>query len=209
MRPDIHSYTPAAANLTGFLSNATGPAGAGWALTATEAADGLAHLVTIRNDSATNHSAKTAVLTGTDADGKAQTETVNLPNNAATVTSTKYFKTLTTVVPSATIGADTMDIGWSAVAISPTYPLEYPSAFACNIYADISGTIDFTIQQSFANIQTDSTYLTSFSAIAALAAKTADTAGQTNIGATAVRVLINSVTAGATISMYTSQPSNV
>jgi hypothetical protein len=209
MRPDLHSYTPAAANLTGFLSNATGAPGAGWVLTATTAADCLAHLVTIRNDSVTDHSAKTAILTGTDADGKAQTETVNLPGTSATVTSTKYFKTLTSVVPSATIGADTMDIGWSAVAISATYPIDGSAEVACNIYADITGTINFSIQQSFANIQSDTTYMTSFSAITALAAKSADTAGQANVGATAIRLLINSVTAGATVAMYTSQPSNV
>jgi hypothetical protein len=209
MRPDLHSYTPSAANLTGFLSDATGAAGAGWALSATTAADGLAHLVTIRNDSVTDHSAKTAVLTGTDADGKAQTETVNLPGTSATVTSTKYFKTLTSVVPSATIGADTMDIGWSAVAVSPTYPIDTDAEVACNIYADITGTINFSIMQSFADVQTDNTYMTSFSAISALAAKSADTAGQSNVGATAIRLLVNSVTTGATIAMYTSQPSNV
>jgi hypothetical protein len=206
MRPDLHSYTPAAASLTGFLSNATADE---WVLTATSADDGLAHLVTIRNDSITDHSDKTAVLTGTDADGKAQTETVTLPGVSATVTSTKYFKTLLTVVPSATIGADTVDIGWSAVAISFTYPIDTYAEAACNVYADISGTINFSIQQSFADVQSDSTYLTSFSAITALASKTADTAGQANVGATAIRLLINSVSAGATVAMYTTQSSNV
>lgn len=203
MRPDIHSYTPAAASLTGLLSNATG---ATWTLTATSAADNLAHLITIRNDSATDHSGKTVILTGTDADGKAQTETMDLPAGSATVTSTKYFLTLTTAVPSATIGADTMDIGWAAGAISPTYPIDTYSPNACNIYCDISGTINFSITQSFADIQNDSTYLTSFSAITALASKTADTAGQANVGATAIRLLMNSVIAGATIKIYTSQP---
>jgi hypothetical protein len=191
------------------LSNATGAAGAGWVLTATSSADDLAHFVTVRNDSATDHSAKTAVLTGTDADGKAQTETINLPNNGGTVTSTKYFKTLISVTPSATIGADTMDIGWSAVATSFTYPIDTFAEVACNVYVDVTGTINFSILQSFADIQNDSTYLTSFSAITALASKTADTAGQANVGATAIKLLINSVTAGATISMYTSQPANV
>lgn len=104
------------ANLTGFLSNATGST---WTLTATVTADGLAHKVTIKNDSATNHSAKTALLTGTDSADAAQTETVALPNSSATVTSTKSFKTLTTVVPSATIGGDTMDIGWATLLPTP------------------------------------------------------------------------------------------
>lgn len=110
----------AAADLTGFKSNATG---ATWTLTATEAGDSLAHKVTIRNDSGTDHAAKTAVLTGTGPSGEAQTETLSLPAGSATVTSTKYYLTLATVVPSATIGTDTMDIGWAAASVSDwVYP---------------------------------------------------------------------------------------
>jgi len=204
MRPNKLSYSPAAANLIGYAENVSG---ATWTLTATTSADEMAHLVTIRNDVAVDHSAKTAILTGTDPDGNAQTETLSLPGASLTVTSTKYFKTLTTVVPSATIGADTMDIGWSAVSVTPTYPLDTYASNAANAYMDISGTINFTGQQSFANVWEDDTYLTSFSAVTAFTGKTADTAGQMNEGATAMRVLINSITTGATLTIYTSQPS--
>lgn len=121
MRPKILDMDPANANLTGFLSNATG---ATWTLTATSSGDSLAHRVSIRNDSASDHSAKTAVLTGADADGRPQTETVSLPAGSATVESSKYFLTLLTVVPSATIGADTMDIGWVDEFVSYTIPLD-------------------------------------------------------------------------------------
>ena len=135
------------ASLLGMASNATG---ATWALTATSAADNLAHLITIRNDSATNHSAKTAILTGTDANGVAQTETLNLPAGSATVTSTKYFLTLTSVVPSATIGTDTMDIGWAAGSITPTNNFVMRSAFAfgfgCTV---VSGPPTYTVQQTY------------------------------------------------------------
>lgn len=145
------SGVSAAANLTGFLSNATG---ATWTLAANDAADSLAHKVTIRNDSATDHSAKTAVLTGTGHNGAAQTETVNLPAGTATVTSTKYFLTLTTVVPSATIGGDTMDIGWAVDSVSPPLPLrkflgqgmtEFNVGFGCVI----AGTPTYTVQHTF------------------------------------------------------------
>ena len=204
MRPNKLSYTPAAADLVGYAENVSG---ATWALTATTSADEMAHLVTIRNDAGTDHSAKTAILTGTDPDGKAQTETLALPAGTSTVTGTKHFKALTSVVPSSTIGVDTMDIGWSAVSVTPTYPLDAYASNAANAYIDISGTIDFTGQQSFANIWEDDTYLTSFSTVTAFSAKTADTAGQMAVGATAMRVKINSVTTGATLAIYTSQPS--
>lgn len=204
MRPIKVSYTPAAASLTGFLSNATG---ATWTLTATSASDNMAHLVTIRNDSATDHDAKTAILTGTDADGKDQTETVSLPAGSATVTSTKYFLTLTSVVPSATIGSDTMDIGWSAVSISKTIPIEWRSNASAAMTADISGTINFDIQETYANIYDSYPSTLPWVDISALASKTADTSSTATLGSTAVRILINSITAGATISLYISQPS--
>lgn len=148
------SGTSVAANLTGFKSNATGAPGATWALTATDAADSLAHKVTIRNDSITDHSAKTAILTGTDANGKAMTETVNLPGTSATVTSTNYFLTLTSVVPSATIGADTMDIGWSVASCTNTlFPKtggadlgQFNIGIGCRV---VTGSPTYSIQHTY------------------------------------------------------------
>lgn len=140
----------AAASLTGLLSNATG---ATWTLTANDAGDSMAHLITIRNDAATDHSAKTAVITGTGPEGQAQTETVNLPAGTATVTSTKYFLTVTTVVPSATIGGDTMDIGWAVGSVSPAvFPKlgvsNFNIGFGCNV---VAGSPTYTVQHSYDN----------------------------------------------------------
>ena len=101
--------------------------GAGpWVLdNATEMPDGLAHKVTITQAGSTNHSAKTAIITGTDANGAAQVETaLALPNGATTVTSTKYFLSVTSVAISATIGADTMTMGWAADSVSPWKTIE-------------------------------------------------------------------------------------
>jgi len=139
-----------AANVTGLLSNATGAAGAGWALTANAAGDSLAHLITIKGDAVTDHSAKTAIITGT-LYGVAQTETVALPNGTATVTSTKYFSTVTSVSPSATIGADTMDIGWAAGSVSAPASMrlsriDFMMGFGCTID---SGTPTYGVQQSY------------------------------------------------------------
>lgn len=138
-----------ALSATGFVSNATG---ATWTLSATSVSDGLAHLVTIHNDSATDHSAKTALLTGTDPNGNPQTETLSLPAGTATVTSTKYFLTLTSVVPSATIGADTMDVGYTAASVTPTYyspNLPFPQfniGFGCTV---VSGSPTYTVQHTY------------------------------------------------------------
>jgi hypothetical protein len=67
------TFTPADASLTAFASNVTG---ASFTLTANSSGDSLAHQVSIRNDSATDHSGKTVTLVGTDADGRSQTEVV-------------------------------------------------------------------------------------------------------------------------------------
>lgn len=148
MRPRYFDFDPANANLTGFASNVTG---ASWTLTATNSGDSLAHQVSIKNDTATDHSGKTALLTGTDADGYAQTETVALPAGSATVESTKYFLTLTSVVPSATIGADTMDIGWVDEFASKTIPLDWYREYAPLVSLNVTGTINLDVQLTNSN----------------------------------------------------------
>lgn len=170
----------AAADLAGFASNVTG---ATWAVTATNSADGLAHKVTIRNDSSTNHSAKTITLTGTAPNGAAQTETLAAPGSSATVTSTKYFLTLTGVTVSATIGADTMDIGWAADSVSPpVYTAKnvnpFSIGFGCTVTA---GTPNFTVQHTY----DDSAWFNH----SVVAAKTANTDGSYTAPVAAIRLL--------------------
>lgn len=207
MRPSIQSYTPAALSANG-LANDVAYSGGGYALTATTAADGLAHIITILGNAATNHSAKTFTITGTDADGQAQTEGIAGPNGVATVSSTKYYKTVTSVTVSATTNADTFDIGWTGVSVSPTYPIDWTAWKQCNITAAITGTINFSIQETYDDVWRTTTPAQSapWVAITALASKTATTSSQATAGSTAIRALVNSVTAGATLAIYTSQP---
>lgn len=149
MRPIRFTYTPSAANLTRFASNVTGGT---WTLTETTTVDSLAHTVTIRNDSATDHSGKNAVLVGTDVDGYALTETLALPGSSLTVTSTKFFKTLTSVTPSSTIGADTMDIGMGDSFASSAIGLNWRGGIV-GFDIIISGTANYTIQFTESDIQ--------------------------------------------------------
>lgn len=206
MRPHVLDLDPANASLTGFLSNATG---ATWTLTATSSADGLAHQVSIRNDSATDHSAKTAILTGTDPDGKAQTETVSLPAGTATVESTKYFLTLTSVVPSATIGTDTMDIGWVDEFSTQTIPLDHYANNPASVQVTVTGTINFDVESTLENPwdsavanQTDLDWLND----ANFTGKTASLMNTLGIaGVRAIRVVVNSYTDGAELQVYITQ----
>lgn len=184
------NYDSVAANLTGFASNVSGAA---FVLTANDAADGVAHTVTIRNDSATNHSGKTVTLVGTDYNGAPLTEVVTGPNTSATVTSTNYFLTLTSATPSATIGADTFDIGWSAAAITPPIPMaNYYGKFgnpALGISVDATGTPAYSLQQSYGG---------AWYAHAVIATKTASADGSLLFPVMALRLIF---TAASTVAL--------
>ena len=209
MRPKRWTYTLAAASLTGYASNVTG---ATFTITTNTATDGLAHPVTIRNDSATDHSGKTAIITGTGPEGQAQTETLNLPGTSATVTSLKYFKTVTSVVPSATIGADTMDIGWTATGVTPAIPIAVFPHGTAELQTTLGGTTcNYTPQHTIWPIFDAATLaltpiIASNKVFTTLsAAGTADLISAPAEGATAVRVLVNSHTNGV-LNVAVSQP---
>lgn len=185
----VNSYTCAAASTAGYATNATG---ATWTLTGASAADLMGHPVTILNNSITDHSAKTVILTGTDANDQPLVETMNLPGTSATVTSTRKFKTLATAVPSATIGADTMNIGWSAVAHSPWVMLDpQQRTFNASVCVSVSGTINYDVEHKYS--------LAQISAVkhASITGKTAIADGTYVAPVHSVRVNVNSHTSGA------------
>lgn len=212
MHPIKFSYTPADDDTDGLANDVAWAAG-GYALAATTPADSLAHLITILGNAATDHSAKTFTVTGTDADGIAQSEDLAGPNGVATVTTTKYFKTVTAVTVSATTGADTFDIGWTDDIVSPTVPLNWRQQdVGVSLGVDVTGTIDYTVQHTFNQLHpavhnTADPVPATFKwwPHSSIVAKTADTDGNYAFPVTATRLLINSLTAGATIAFYIAQ----
>lgn len=143
------TYTPAAASLTGFASNVTG---ATFTLTANDSGDDLAHRVSIRNDSATDHAGKTVTLVGTDYLGQPLTEVVTGPGTSATVESTGYFLTLTSATPSATIGADTFDIGWVDEFLTTPIAMNWRGGETA-LQITVTGTIGYDLELTNADIQ--------------------------------------------------------
>lgn len=190
--PRVFNFDPADANLTGFASNVSG---AVWPLTATSSGDGLAHQVSIRNDSANDKSAITITLVGTDQNGNAQTEVIAGPGASATVESTLYFLTLTSVTPTSTWGADTADIGWVDEFASPVINVNWAAEDVLTLVADVTGTINFTLQQTFDQFALVGQAAPRWKDIAAAGAT--DLVVQTTGGATAVQVIVNSYTNGA------------
>lgn len=211
MRPKRFDLDPANVDPNGLCAAITG-AGP-WTIAddefvANSASDGIAHQLNLT--STADLHLITITLTGTDADDLALTEAVTGPNNT-TVESSGYFKTLTGVSASATLGANTLDIGWVDEIASKTIPINYVGQIAATIAVDVTGTVDFTVQETFDDIQQTNTAVQSaqWLSITALATKTADTISTASVGATAIRMLFNSYTDTAEAQMYVSQPENV
>ena len=200
----IKTYTPADANLTGFASNVTG---ATFTLSATTSGDSLAHQVSIRNDSATDQSGKTVTLVGTDHLGRALTEVVTGPAGSATVESSGYFLTLTSATPSATIGADTFDIGWVDEFVTPTIALDWRSGIG-SLEIVITGTINIDLDSSNSDLQNSTDSASWFVDTSTNAGVTASKWITFNANPRFIRVKANSYSSGATVKLLYAQ-SNV
>lgn len=190
------SLTLAAASANGY-ANDVAYADGGYVLTATTAGDGCAHPVTILGNAATDHSAKTFTLVGTDANDVAQTETMAGPNGVATVASTKRYKTLTSVTVSATTGADTFDIGWTALASTAWVPLDVlQTPFAVGVgVALVSGSANYDLEHTYDEIDTNTPTQVAYNN-GTMAAKTASFDVGLTYPVKAVRLDINSHTSG-------------
>lgn len=197
-RPKSISIAPADADLTGFASNVTG---ATFTLTANDSGDGLAHQVSIRNDSATDHSGKTVTLVGTDVDGNALTEVVTAPGSSATVESSGYFLTLTSATPSATIGADTFDIGWVDEVTTQTVPLNFYSPYGATISVAVGGTIAYSIDETFQDVLATTSAGQSVTWIEKVSSASTTATSTLTVHARAVRVLVGSYSSGGTLSI--------
>ena len=204
MRPKTYSFDVADEDTDGFANDVNAAAGEPLTLAATAPSDGLAHKVIITPGGAVTGN---YTLTGTDADGKAQVETLATDTDQA-VTSLKYFKTLTEVLAPAGIGAETVDIGWVDEVAGPTIPLDVYANNALSVHAVVVGTLNFDIEVTGKNVQAarddqndldwvnDGTFVNkSASLVGTLSAP----------GMRAFRAVLNSYSSGAELHLHTAQ----
>ena len=158
--------------------------------------------------SAADDTGRTLTVTGTDADGKAQTEAI-VPANAGTKEGVKYFKTVASVSIDAG-AAGNLSVGTVDELVSPTFQLNSYSAQGALCQIDFTGTIDITVQVTADNLQ-QTTYADQ-EAIpwvstqdTGLIAITANDLGSLDVGATACRLVVNSYSSGAEVQMYLSE----
>lgn len=188
MRAKRFSYTLAALSATGFASALTG---AGPFTTFTALTDGTAHQTTLA--STANLSAITMTVVGTDAQGNAQTEAIAGPNNN-TVNLTKYFKSITSVTAASTLGANTMNVGYTALCQTPIIPCDPFKNTGPAVAVGVGGTITFTAQQTASPVF-DLTVVPAWVTLGTASA-TATAMTQAISGTTGVRVTVASHTSG-------------
>lgn len=148
-----------------------------------------------------NETARTFTITGTDRDGRAQVVTM-AGVNATTAETTTYWKTVTRI---ASDGATAGNVSFGTVdeVTSQTIPLNYYAAEAATVAVDVTGTVNYTVQQAFQDVESvlsagnDLTWYD----VSALAAQTADLVSLITHRATAVRLVVNSYSSGAELQM--------
>lgn len=150
-----YKFTPAAASTTRFASSVSGSGP--FTLTNTKAVDYdaanvLAHKLTMTGLTATDLSGINVVWVGTDADGQTITETTLGPVGTATVTTVNNYATLISVTPASSFGA-AVKIGNAADSVSMSYHVSF-----YQMYPDIgfsvilsSSSITYDVQDNLAD----------------------------------------------------------
>lgn len=130
-----------------------------WNLTENESPLGVAYQVSLENLSATDHSDKDWVIVG-ELYGISQTETLTMPAGLATVETSNYYSYVTSVTPSATIGADTMNIGYVDEAVSRAFVIDntISNATIC-VIVESGEIVNYTGQYTLSKTNNDSTLL--------------------------------------------------
>jgi len=154
-----------------------------------------------------NESGVTFTITSTDPDGYTVSEVITGPN-ATSVESTIYCGDVAQIAISGA-GTGNITIGTVDEICSQTIPLDSRSESVARLNVDVTGTIDFTVQQTFDDVQVNGQSAhqnAQWLNISALATKTADTTSEATQSATAVRFIVNSHSAGAEAQMNLLQP---
>lgn len=158
--------------------------------------------------STADFSANNFTIVGTDVNGVATTEVLAGPNNT-TVYSVNLYKTITSITPSAT-NASTVRVGFDGVgdAEATAIVLEIYDSIAAMVEVVVTGTVNFTVKEAVNPIIKKRSFAgTAWYDVTALAAKSASTHSQVSVGISAIKVVLNTYSTGATVTVNVNQPS--
>lgn len=160
-----------------------------------------AYLVTVTSTG--NDSTRTYIITGTNSSGVAMTETVTGPNTT-TISTTRYFKTVTdvSVAGGGTVG--TIRVGFGTAGVAPPIILDIHGRPDVSLQVVVSGTVTWTLQQTLDSLW-DVSNPTWFShPDPNMVAQTINRQGNYAYVPAAVRLLITSGTGTATLTVIQS-----
>lgn len=204
-RTVFQAYTSQALNATG-LASGVAYANGGYALNAVSSPDGLGHLITFANLSANSHTGQNITFSGLDENGSLQSETLAGPAGNATITTVGHYQQNgLTIAASATTGADTFNVGWTADAVGKHIHLELDRDPVVNaeIFCVVpSGSPTFGIDYT-ADLNPTGLVAKSWLAHATIAGKSATFDGQIT---TPVKALRLHFTAAGTVNMTVIEP---
>ena len=199
MNPYVISCAPTNATVGSVGASHSPGAGAilidGTLATGGVATLGAAQLITLVSGG--NDLGITFTITGTDAEGDAQTETVT-GASGGTATSAKYFKTVTGITHTGSV-ATTLSAGNAVTAISPVFKLyKQAQPSTCGVGCVVTGTITYTLQNSY-----DAIPQTNWVDNTTVSAKTANFEDNyTSKPAMAVRIRVTAATTGTVTASF-------
>ena len=213
MRTIVVDHDLADVSTTGYATGLTGT-GPFTTFTVSTPTDGIAHTISLT--SAANLSAITMTIVGTDADGIALTESRAGPN-ANTVSTTGYFKTLTSITASSTLGANTMDVGWSAGSCSRTICLNRYADANAGIGVFVTGTVAYNVEQTFSPFNSANEVISgtgspklwvrNITVFGGATTATISATGGPQQSSNGVRLVTDSYSSGAELQMFVAQTS--
>lgn len=203
MRPQVVTVGPLAAGSANAICLSQTPAAAGaWTLNGALVVSGVAIMDTprrVRITTGGSESGKTAIITGTTFNNQPATETVSLPSSATTVDSVLDYKTVTSIVGSATI-SNALTVGTNGVAGSQWVYFDDWDQGGVSLQVVVSGTVNYSVQQTRddPNSPTNAVALASVSWLdssdTAVVSATATKQSSYTIAPAYARILLNSQT---------------
>lgn len=203
MRPITITQNPAAKSTTVIAASQT-PSGAGNLTLAAGAAaiDSAVGGRIVGITSAGNDSGITFTITGIDQNGLSISEVVTGSSGApGTAVSTKFYKSISKIaVSGAAAGAVTVGtVNTTLSTISQMIPLDFYHRIATQVMIEVTGTINFSVSETFDPILANGPSGAILVTPTALSSKTSNINSLLDVGATGVVVQINSYSTGATL----------
>lgn len=208
MRPINLSIEPAAVDADG-LASANSSAGASVTLDGAltsggvfVSADGLGRQFVITDAGAHDQSSTVYTFTGRDVNNKEVSYSRLGPGSGASVETDFYLKEVDSITLTTPVAGSTVSIGTVDEVEAPTIPLNWRTDSGANISVDVTGTLNYTAQETNVKIQSETPV---WFDITGLVGQTANQTSSATIATTGMRFIFNSYSSGASLQVYLTQ----